>query len=67
MSTICLAVGNLFGDRWTYVELNGLVWVLMGLVAYAHYELDSADLTAAYQTSVPGFSEAVSERTLSQG
>ncbi|PYU26744.1 MAG: hypothetical protein DMG30_01170 [Acidobacteria bacterium] len=67
LCTICLAVGNLFGDRWTYVELNGLVWVLMGLVAYAHYELDSADLTAAYQTSVPGFSEAVSERTLSQG
>jgi O-antigen ligase len=25
----CL-VANLFGDRWTYIEINGLLWVLIG-------------------------------------
>ena len=26
----CLAITNFFGDRWTYVEINGLLWVLIG-------------------------------------
>ncbi len=64
--TICIAIVNLFGDRWTYVEVNGLVWVLFGLVAYAHYELDSVDLAAVHETSVPRTSVAVPERSLSQ-
>ena len=25
----CLAITNFFGDRWTYIEINGLLWVLM--------------------------------------
>ena len=31
--TICLTsltVTNFFGDRWTYIEINGLLWVLIG-------------------------------------
>ncbi len=25
-----LAITNFFGDRWTYIEINGLLWVLIG-------------------------------------
>jgi O-antigen ligase len=28
-------VANCFGDRWTYLEINGLLWVLMAAVARA--------------------------------
>lgn len=65
LCTVCIAAVNFFGDRWTYIEVNGLVWVLVGLLAYAHHELDSADLTAASETSVPTMSATVLERTLS--
>jgi putative inorganic carbon (hco3(-)) transporter len=30
---ICLvscAITNMFGDRWTYIEINGLLWVVIG-------------------------------------
>jgi O-antigen ligase len=31
--TICTIVVNFFGDRWTYLQVNGFFWVLLGLVA----------------------------------
>jgi O-antigen ligase len=31
----CL-VANCFGDRWTYIEINGLLWILIGTVARAN-------------------------------
>lgn len=36
----CL-VANCFGDRWTYLEINGLLWVLLGAVVRAN-ELTNA-------------------------
>jgi len=30
---ICAIVVNLFGDRWTYLQVNGFLWVLLGLAA----------------------------------
>lgn len=30
---VCSAVSNLFGDRWTYLQVNGFMWVLGGLVS----------------------------------
>ena len=30
-----LAVTNFFGDRWTYIEINGLLWVLLGAATRA--------------------------------
>jgi O-antigen ligase len=30
-------VANLFGDRWTYLEITGLLWVLAGAAARAIY------------------------------
>jgi O-antigen ligase len=30
---VCAFVANLFGDRWTYLQVNGFMWVLAGLVS----------------------------------
>lgn len=32
---VCSFVANCFGDRWTYLQVNGYLWVLGGLVARA--------------------------------
>jgi putative inorganic carbon (HCO3(-)) transporter len=29
----CAGLVNFFGDRWTYLQVNGFFWVLLGLVA----------------------------------
>ncbi len=35
VGTFCLAITNFFGDRWTYVEITGLVWALIGVATRA--------------------------------
>jgi O-antigen ligase len=35
LATTSCIVANLFGDRWTYLEINGLLWVLAGAVIRA--------------------------------
>ncbi len=35
-------VANLFGDRWTYVEINGLLWVLTGATVRANQMVELA-------------------------
>lgn len=42
-------IANCFGDRWTYLEINGLLWVLMATVARAQ-QLALAEPTAEAQT-----------------
>jgi O-antigen ligase len=39
---VCAVVGNFFGDRWTYLQVNGYMWVLAGLVARAADSEDDA-------------------------
>jgi putative inorganic carbon (hco3(-)) transporter len=29
---VCTAVANLFGDRWTYLQVDGFLWVMLGCV-----------------------------------
>ncbi len=42
-----------FGDRWTYLEINGLLWVLMGAATRAFYlERDGESETSEHR-SVP--------------
>ena len=36
---VCAVVANLFGDRWTFLQVNGYMWVIAGLVCRA-YELE---------------------------
>jgi len=33
---VCSIVANLFGDRWTYLQVNGYMWVIAGLVCKAY-------------------------------
>ncbi len=35
-------ISNLFGDRWTYIEINGILWVLVGSAARAQ-SLDAVE------------------------
>ncbi len=35
LAMVSCLVANAFGDRWTYIEINGLLWVLMGGVLRA--------------------------------
>ncbi len=35
LAVCCNLILNLFGDRWTYLEINGLLWVLVGAAAQA--------------------------------
>jgi O-antigen ligase len=44
---ICSAVANLFGDRWTYLQVNGFMWVLGGLVTRGIMMEDAGDSTAS--------------------
>lgn len=32
---VCAAVANFFGDRWTYLQVGGYMWVIAGLVAHS--------------------------------
>jgi len=29
---VCVAVSNFFGDRWTFLQVDGFMWVLLGCV-----------------------------------
>jgi len=35
LAVCCNLILNLFGDRWTYLEINGLLWALVGAAASA--------------------------------
>jgi len=39
---VCSIAANLFGDRWTYLQVNGYMWVIAGLVCRAR-ELEKSD------------------------
>jgi O-antigen ligase len=56
LATCSCAVANCFGDRWTYLEISGLLWVLFGIGARADQlvaaetgssEMDEADARLA--------------------
>jgi len=42
---VCSVVANLFGDRWSFLQINGFMWVIAGLVCRA-YELDKSNVFA---------------------
>ncbi len=54
--TICLAslaITNFFGDRWTYIEINGLLWVLIGAALRASQLSDPVGPSTAQPVSRP--------------
>ncbi len=38
-------IGNCFGDRWTYLEITGLLWVLVGTAIRATHLAESEPVT----------------------
>jgi putative inorganic carbon (hco3(-)) transporter len=47
---VCSFVANCFGDRWTFLQVNGYMWVLGGLVSRA-LALQQSGTLAAVETS----------------
>ncbi len=37
---VCAMVANLFGDRWTYLQVNGFLWILLGCTMRAQQILE---------------------------
>jgi putative inorganic carbon (hco3(-)) transporter len=48
---VCSFVANCFGDRWTYLQVNGYMWVLAGLVSRA-VMLDQIPAATAIQQNL---------------
>ncbi|HVG27364.1 MAG TPA: O-antigen ligase family protein [Acidobacteriaceae bacterium] len=51
LATCSCLVANGFGDRWTYLEINGLLWVLMATAARAQ-QLTLAETAVQEETTV---------------
>lgn len=43
---VCALVANFFGDRWTFLQINGYMWVIAGLVCRA-WELEKSGALAS--------------------
>jgi len=41
----CSIVANAFGDRWTFLQVNGYMWVIVGLVCRARQLESSAEVS----------------------
>lgn len=51
---ICSIVANAFGDRWTLLQVNGYMWVIVGLVCHArHLERSAEVVPQAAEPFVP--------------
>jgi O-antigen ligase len=46
LATCSCIVANCFGDRWTYLEITGLLWVLAGTAIRATHLKESGPLAA---------------------
>ena len=55
---VCAAMVNLFGDRWSYLQVNGFLWVFMGMAARglwmtqkAREQEETGDISAGIESS----------------
>ena len=46
---LCCITANCFGDRWSYLQVNGYMWILGGLVCAA-LRLENNDLAVSRET-----------------
>jgi O-antigen ligase len=51
---VCSVVANFFGDRWHYLQVNGYMWVIAGLVARAWTIVESEDQAAREDSATDG-------------
>jgi O-antigen ligase len=50
LATCACIVANCFGDRWTYLEITGLLWVLAGAAIRATHLKESESIAAPDET-----------------
>jgi len=48
-----MVVVNLFGDRWTYIAINGVLWVMLGMAARALLLVREADKPSLGPATAP--------------
>lgn len=56
---LCSVVSNCFGDRWTFLQINGYMWMLAGLVSHG-FVIERGNLSAdstASESADAGVSE----------
>ena len=55
LANCCCVVSNCFGDRWTLLEINGLLWVLVGAAIRASEfsMLETATVSTKVDPSIP--------------
>lgn len=59
---VCVFVGNLFGDRWNYLQVSGYTWAILGLVLRGtNLTIEAAD--EDQQSAVESFAATVQETT----
>jgi len=52
---VCAVVVNVFGDRWTYLQVSGFFWVLLGIIArglYLQQQTQPANVEAPQTTKL---------------
>lgn len=63
LTIVSCLVANGFGDRWTYVEINGLLWILIGTGAKAYELVDARQTQEQEMVAVlPRFSPSLEPR-----
>lgn len=60
----CAVVVNFFGDRWSYLQVNGFFWLVLGMVARGLSLLPTAQAAFERLSSAPTFSTSPASRSL---
>jgi len=53
LATCSCIVANFFGDRWTYLEITGLLWVLAGAAIRASHLMETESITQSSEVVNP--------------
>jgi O-antigen ligase len=62
---LCAATASAFGDRWTFLQINGFMWILGGLVAQA-WKLERNSAEETQTTHGESMSELMLDRAAPQ-
>ena len=61
---VCALVANFFGDRWTYMQVDGFIWVLLGCVIRGSELAGGSDLANGCEAQVRKARDSQAEESL---
>lgn len=64
---VCSAVANFFGDRWTFLQVNGFMWVLGGLVARVYVFDEEGESSVPEQGDAAEIERPIAEAPVALG